>query len=252
MKELTRVKERLLGLATSTRSLQKIIRCTVEDLGGVEGVGWAEVRVERPDARFAMTYCCGKKGQGKPLCLPLRNGGVVMGKLELGIEKRRPGMVSVLRQITRILAITLENRLLRGEGLGWLFEQVSSEVGRVDRYGGEFSICLFCGVGGKRGAPAAAQMLLPFIRQVDKMSAWRGRVAVVMPATGEMGATSAARRITEILRDKYPRAWAGIATYPKDATFAAGLIEAAEIAADWACRTKRLVFTYGDLVRQTL
>jgi len=249
MKELERVRNRLLGLATSTRSLQRIINAAVDDISCVDGVNWVEVKVERPSAKFTITYSAGRRSKGETLVLPLRNGGTVLGRFETEITRKRRGMVSLLRDITRILAITLENRMLRGEKEGWLLQEIATEVGRIDRYGGEFSVCLLRGVGGKRGAGAVMKDLNDNIRQVDKVGEWRGKVAVLMPSTDETGAVSAARRLTEMLFPKRKKIWAGVATYPKDATFAAGLLEAAEIAADWAQRTKKAVFTYGSLVQ---
>jgi len=249
MKELERVRNRLLGLATSTRSLQRIINAAVDDISCVDGVNWVEVKVERPSAKFTITYSAGKRSKGETLVLPLRNGGTMLGRFETEITRKRRGMVSLLRDITRILAITLENRMLRGEKEGWLLQEIATEVGRIDRYGGEFSVCLLRGVGGKRGAGAVMKDLNDNIRQVDKVGEWRGKVAVLMPSTDETGAVSAARRLTEMLFPKRKKIWAGVATYPKDATFAAGLLEAAEIAADWAQRTKKAVFTYGALVQ---
>jgi len=249
MKELERVRNRLLGLATSTRSLQRIINTAVDDISRVEGVNWVGVRVGRPRAKFAITYSAGERSEGEPLIIPLRNGGTVLGRFEAEIARKQRGMVSLLRDITRILAITLENRMLRGEKEGWLLQEITTEVGRVDRYGGEFSVCLLRGVGGKRRVGAVIEDLSNNVRQVDRVGEWRGKVAIVMPSTGETGAVSAARRLTEMLFPKHKRIWAGVATYPKDAAFAAGLLEAAEIAADWAQRTKTAVFTYGSLVQ---
>ena len=249
MKELERVRNRLLGLATSTRSLQRIINTAVDDISRVEGVNWVGVKVERPRAKFTITYSAGARSEGEPLILPLRNGGTVLGRFETEIARKQRGMVSLLRDITRILAITLENRMLRGEKEGWLLQEITTEVGRVDRYGGEFSVCILCGVVGKRRVDAVIGDLSNNVRQVDKVGEWRGKVAIVMPSTGETGAVSAARRLTEMLFPKRKKVWAGVATYPKDATFAAGLLEAAEIAADWAQRTKKTVFTYGALVQ---
>ena len=249
MKELERVRTRLLGLATSTKSLQKVINTAVDGISRVEGVKWVEVKVERPSARFAITYSAGRRGEGETLTLPLRNGGTVLGRLEMEIAHRRRGVVSLLRDITRILAITLENRMLRDEKEGWLLQEIAAEVGRVDRYGGEFSVCLLRGVGGRRGADAVIEDLSNNVRQVDKVGQWRGRVVVLMPATDESGAVVAARRLMDILHPKRAKIHAGVATYPKDATFAAGLLEAAEIAAGWAQRTKTTVFTYGSLVQ---
>ena len=249
MKELERIRSRLLGLATSTRSLQKVISTAVDDISRVEGVNWVEVKVGRPGARFAITYSAGRRGDGETLTFPLRNGGTVLGRLEMEIAHKRRGVVSLLRDITRILAITLENRMLRNDEEEWVLQEIAAEVGRVDRYGGEFSVCLLRGVGGKRDANAVIEGLSNNVRQVDKVGQWRGRVVVVMPATGESGAVIAARRLTELLHSKHAKIYAGVATYPKDATFAAGLLEAAEIAAGWAQRTKTTVFTYGSLVQ---
>ncbi len=211
----------------------------------------------------------------KRLHLPLAGHGRLMGALSLVTEEKfppDPEALAVLTEVASILALTIENRLLCAglpvhpgrsntawfESFSRLHARLNDEINRVDRYGGEFSILTFGGmwdaVADRRKIVVAT--ILQHVRQVDFAVPCGENVSTGMPHTGEEGALAAGRRLCEMLDSHFQREYGvspetacGVAIYPSHSPFAAGLIEASEIALLHARSNSATVYSYGAIIQ---
>jgi GGDEF domain-containing protein len=98
----------------------------------------------------------------------------------------------------------------------------------------------------------AYKLITSLMRPFDMASLHNGtHLALVLPEASEKGALAAAQRFIGSVEDQYRLSFcAAIAAFPEDAVSAQRLLEAAQLALDWANRSSQQIVTSQRVTRQ--